>query len=103
MKKEKTKAETAEFIKDYISRHGTTEKLERLLYRMEHGGGLQVDLIPEEIFHDLVTSNVRSIPPDMVPKLQDACPDYDWQLLAMNGRIVMGEEVRASIEILESA
>jgi hypothetical protein len=92
---ERTGVEIIKFVKDYISAHGTTENFERLLYRMENENVIQADLIPEEIFHDLCQGNVSSIPLDMVPKFQDAYPDYDLQLLAMNGRIVMGKEVTA--------
>jgi len=82
MKKEMTRTEMIKFIKDYISAKGTTEKLERLLYRMEREGGLQADLIPDDIFHDPIW---------LAPKLQREYPEYDWSILAVNGRRILGE------------
>jgi hypothetical protein len=52
---------------------------------MEHEGGLQVDLIPDEIFHDLCGSNVSAIPLEDVPKYQGLFPDYDWPSLRERG------------------
>jgi hypothetical protein len=91
MKQEMTKEEKIKFIKNYISTRGTTANLERLLYRMEHEGVLQIDLIPDEIYHDLIKSNVSSIPPYMAPKLQREYPEYDWSMLAANGRRILDE------------
>jgi hypothetical protein len=65
--------------------------LEKLLYGMEHEGNLQTDLIPDEIFHDLLTGNVSSIPPEMVPKLQRVSIEYDRPLLASDDQSVLGE------------
>lgn len=86
---EKTGEEKIKFVKDFISAHGTNEKLEKLLYGLEYENVLRAELIPEEIFHDLFGSNVKAIPSDMVPKLQEYYPDHDWPLLSRNGQIVM--------------
>ncbi|MGA9110452.1 MAG: hypothetical protein ACLPSL_00700 [Smithella sp.] len=82
MKMEKTTADKIIFLRDWISKNVTTENLERLLYGLEYENVLQVDLIPEEIFHDLCGSNVSPIPAEMVPKLQKAYPEYNWADLA---------------------
>ncbi len=72
-----------------MSENGTTENLERLLNGLEHENRLYVDLIPEEIFHDLYESNVSPIPMDDVPKYQGAYPGYDWNALAARGAAVI--------------
>jgi hypothetical protein len=56
---------------------------------MEHENVLQIDLIPEEIFHYLYESNVASIPMDMVPKLQKSYPEYNWDDLAKRGHAIL--------------
>ncbi len=91
---EKTAAEQIKFIKNWISKTGTTENLERLLHELEHKNVLHVDLVPEEIFHDLIGSNVSSIPMNMVPKLQEAYPGYDWNALARRGAAIINTCLR---------
>jgi len=86
---EKTVIENIKFLRDWIAKNGTTEKLERLLYLMEHKNELQLDLIPDEIFHDLCGSNVEAIPLDMVPKYQKKYPDYKWDDLSRRGEIII--------------
>lgn len=83
--KEKTTVKKIECVKNWISKNGTTEKLERLLYGLEYKNELHVDLIPDEIFHDLIKSNVRAFPMDEVPRYQEAYPDYCWETLARGG------------------
>ena len=82
---EKTAAERSKFLRDWISKNGTTEKLERLLHGLEYKNELHVDLIPDEIFHDLIKSNVSAFPMDEVPRYQEAFPDYCWETLAGGG------------------
>jgi len=90
---EKTTTGSIKFLRDWISKNGTKEKLEILLYGLEYENVLQVDLIPEEIFHDLCGSNVEAIPLEVLAPYQEEYPEYNWQLLAMNGRKVLGEIV----------
>lgn len=82
---EKTAEELIKFTKVWRSENGTNENLERLLHGLVHENRLYVDLIPEEIFHELCGSNVLPIPMDDVPKYQGAYPDYDWNALAARG------------------
>ena len=86
-----TKDEMIKLIKDYISAHGATEETKRLLYGLQHENALHVEFIPDETFHDLITTTVSSIPPEMVSKLQRAYPESDWPLLAAKGRSALGE------------
>ncbi len=82
---EKTTAETIKFVRGWIAEHGTSENLERLLHGLEYEDALRVDLIPEEIFHDLCEGNVSAIPLDDVQKNQEAYPEYDWNALRERG------------------
>ena len=86
---EKTTEEQIKFIKVWRSENETTENLERLLHGLEHENRLYVDLIPDEIFHELCGSNVSPIPMDDVPKFQTAYPGYDWNVLAICGAAVI--------------
>ena len=86
---EKTTEEQIKFIKVWRSENETTENLERLLHGLEHENRLYVDLIPDEIFHELYGSNVSPIPMDDVPKFQTAYPGYDWNVLAIRGGAVI--------------
>jgi hypothetical protein len=64
--------------------------IERLLYRIEHENVIQVDLIPEEIFHHFHGSNVSPLLMDMVPKIQKVRPEYDADALAKRGAAICG-------------
>jgi len=85
----KTSAEIIKYTKDWISKNGTSETLERLLHMMEHEGIFRKDLLPEEILHYFCESDVSPIPMDMVPKLQAAYPEYDWAALAKRGEAIL--------------
>lgn len=86
---EKTAAKNIIFLRDYMLKKGTTKKLEMLLYGLEYENVLRVDLVPEEIFHEIFGSNVSFILPDKIPKFQEVYPDYNWDDLATRGHAIL--------------
>lgn len=86
---DKTMAECIKCVKAWKCKNGTSEALEILLHTMEHEGILRLDLVPEEIFHDLSEGNVSPIPMDMILKLQAFNPWYDWVVLSKRGEAIL--------------
>lgn len=58
---ERTTEETIGLLKDWMAKNGSTENLEKLVYRLEHEGIVQADLVPEGIFHDLCGGIVSTL------------------------------------------
>ena len=56
---------------------------------MERENVLLIDLIPDEMFRDLLGSNVEAIPFAVLEPYQKEYPDYNWDDLAKRGNAIL--------------